>query len=619
MKILATIGIICLLLWHQNSMADNIQEPSSPHNYSMVDDGTYGYEGALSEDDIHNGIAIKPLIMMHYLGHTNGTYTILILGSDLNNQILLNRVSCKLPCTYAKSEIVSGNLVLNTQMLPVNPKSIIGAMLEDAVSGKLIKFEKKSEGNPENTLESRSIKLFQEMENGDISRAEQYSDSGDSGKIKSQMINNWSHPRTEADWMYLKKLDATASKSESNDECGADYGACKWKEPFLTAERQLYASGLTPPTGDFPYLALRKQDSTNTQAASSESHAKITSQLSTQKSYEGRGICDDMNACFIASLVAAKHEDINELRHIATLFDSLPKPDLGNKSIARELNKKALEVIKNNDYSESEILLEKAYKANPRDVEVAANYGLVMAHQQKADSALTVLKAALLLDPRRTSTWVPAAIALNASGHTQDAVEALWVAYQWSSKQDTTIEFYAQHANASTNDAMTPIYATALAWLRDNQRPQFVVTDKKTNAGKSILEGTDINNMNKTKTLGNSVTSVIPGNAGMQGNKTDQSQLRSNSIDSNYGAKVRTCVQAGVTYSPPPQSSFNPRAQFRIQLAFNGQVIKANLTQSSGIPAFDSAVQRGILACNPFPKPSLGPYPSSIDIGYDMY
>ena len=89
--------------------------------------------------------------------------------------------------------------------------------------------------------------------------------------------------------------------------------------------------------------------------------------------------------------------------------------------------------------------------------------------------------------------------------------------------------------------------------------------------------------------------------------------------DGGYGAKVRACVQPGVTYAPPPQSGTNPRAQFRVQLARNGKVTQATLTQSSGIPAFDTAVQRGILACDPFPKPSIGPYPSSIDIGYDMY
>ena len=183
--------------------------------------------------------------------------------------------------------------------------------------------------------------------------------------------------------------------------------------------------------------------------------------------------CNELNACFDASLAAATHEDAESLRHVARIIDGFPKPDLGNKATGRDLNKQALDGISKNDYAGAESLLEQAYKANPRDVEIAANYGLVLVHQHKADAALTVLKAALALDPRRSSTWVPTAMALAAKGDSRNATAALWIAYQWSPHQDTTINFYAQHSTGDPSDQMTAVYAQAMSWIRDGQYPRF--------------------------------------------------------------------------------------------------------------------------------------------------
>ncbi|WP_134166399.1 lysozyme inhibitor LprI family protein [Paraburkholderia caballeronis] len=106
----------------------------------MVDNGTYGYEPALSEDDIKKGTATKPLIMMRYAGNKNGTFVILILGQDANNSSVVTRVSCQVPCQFAKSETIVGDEVAKTETLRVTPDSIVGGMLQDAVSGQLIVY-----------------------------------------------------------------------------------------------------------------------------------------------------------------------------------------------------------------------------------------------------------------------------------------------------------------------------------------------------------------------------------------------------------------------------------------------------------------------------------------------
>ncbi|MDS0860470.1 hypothetical protein NUV25_22425 [Burkholderia pseudomultivorans] len=106
----------------------------------MVDNGTYGYEPALSEEDIRKGTATKPLIMMRYVGNKTGTYVIIILGQDSSNPGAVTRVSCQAPCQFAKSELISGDIVIKTETMRVTPDSIMGAMLADAISGQLTPY-----------------------------------------------------------------------------------------------------------------------------------------------------------------------------------------------------------------------------------------------------------------------------------------------------------------------------------------------------------------------------------------------------------------------------------------------------------------------------------------------
>ncbi len=106
----------------------------------MVDNGTYGYEPALSEEDVRNGRATKPLIMMRYVGDKNGAYIIIILGQDASDTSMTTRVSCQATCEFAKSETLSGDSVIKTETIRVTPDSIVGAMLSDAVSGQLTPY-----------------------------------------------------------------------------------------------------------------------------------------------------------------------------------------------------------------------------------------------------------------------------------------------------------------------------------------------------------------------------------------------------------------------------------------------------------------------------------------------
>jgi len=88
----------------------------------------------------------------------------------------------------------------------------------------------------------------------------------------------------------------------------------------------------------------------------------------------------------------------------------------------------------------------------------------------------------------------------------------------------------------------------------------------------------------------------------------------------SYASKLRACVRPRVIYNVPMRTSaINPTVQYSLNLDRYGMVQDVRITGSSGNEAFDKAVQKGIAACSPVPKPASGRYPSRIDGAYRMY
>lgn len=170
------------------------------------------------------------------------------------------------------------------------------------------------------------------------------------------------------------------------------------------------------------------------------------------------GDCNAIGACVQQTLVAATQGDLDGVRRIATLIDALPKPDLGNKAVARKLNAAALEALKADDVAGAITQLRQARQENPQDVEIAANLGFALVKANDPNAAQTVLKEAVLLNPRRTSTWTPLAEALALSGQMDQAKAALWVAFQWSSNRDKSLAFYLDRSTKETRPALTQLY-----------------------------------------------------------------------------------------------------------------------------------------------------------------
>jgi tetratricopeptide (TPR) repeat protein len=180
--------------------------------------------------------------------------------------------------------------------------------------------------------------------------------------------------------------------------------------------------------------------------------------------------CTDIDACVAASLKSAQDSNLEEVRRIAGQIEHLEKPALGNKAVSRKLNAEGLTAFAGEDYATAARLFKEASQENPLDAEVAANYGFALLKLGRAKEATPVLKKALLLDPRRVSTWTPLGEALALSDRSAEGVAALWIAYQWSSNREKAVSFFETRAEQEKggNQKLAVLYAKVLERISKN-------------------------------------------------------------------------------------------------------------------------------------------------------
>ena len=72
--------------------------------------------------------------------------------------------------------------------------------------------------------------------------------------------------------------------------------------------------------------------------------------------------------------------------------------------------------------------------------------------------------------------------------------------------------------------------------------------------------------------------------------------------------------------SEPPGGSLpgNPRAEFKISQLPTGEIISVRKIKSSGIPAYDTAVENAIMKSSPLPKKKDGTVERDINAGFNL-
>jgi len=101
-----------------------------------------------------------------------------------------------------------------------------------------------------------------------------------------------------------------------------------------------------------------------------------------------------------------------------------------------------------------------------------------------------------------------------------------------------------------------------------------------------------------------------------QTSPAESGQYLSTEADKAYVASVIKKIRSNVTYRAPAQSAENPRVVFRVIQLPSGEVVSVTQVLSSGIPAFDDAVERGIRRASPLPKRRDGSVEHELVIEY---
>ena len=84
-----------------------------------------------------------------------------------------------------------------------------------------------------------------------------------------------------------------------------------------------------------------------------------------------------------------------------------------------------------------------------------------------------------------------------------------------------------------------------------------------------------------------------------------------------YIGRLVNAIRSQMRY--PASSPGNPVVTMRIEQLPNGEVVNVTMTQSSGVPAFDAAVERAIRAASPLPRDEQGKVERSLELNYKMY
>lgn len=107
----------------------------------------------------------------------------------------------------------------------------------------------------------------------------------------------------------------------------------------------------------------------------------------------------------------------------------------------------------------------------------------------------------------------------------------------------------------------------------------------------------------------------IAGAAGSTGEAAKSTAPRS---DSGYQAAITRAIKSTTSFLGNTDVPGNPRVEFRIEELPSGEILSVKKIKSSGVPAFDDAVERGINKASPLPKKKDGTVERTLDIGFSM-
>lgn len=193
------------------------------------------------------------------------------------------------------------------------------------------------------------------------------------------------------------------------------------------------------------------------------------------KTSEGRaGRCATAVECVKSMLASAKAEDLASAMDAAKTIDGFPRAARGDRSTARKLNQDGLNALQASKLDEALRLFTQARQADPSDQEIVGNLAYAYAASGQLAKSEDTAVLALSLNPRRTSVWAPLAATLAKERRQDQAVEAMWLAYQFSGDKQKTLSFIDSRLSAETDLDALKMYTVSKAWLVQSIKPSVL-------------------------------------------------------------------------------------------------------------------------------------------------
>ena len=147
-----------------------------------------------------------------------------------------------------------------------------------------------------------------------------------------------------------------------------------------------------------------------------------------------------------------------------------------------------------------------------------------------------------------------------------------------------------------------------LEQLRQKELAEKKALEKADKLAKAAKEAAEQKTLQK---LRDAEMRRITGAAGISGSAAKSTAPR---IDSGYVAAITAKVLSSTSYNGDHGES-NPRAVFKVDQLPTGEIMSVKLIKSSGLEAFDDAVERGIHKSSPLPKKKDGTVERTIEFG----
>lgn len=183
--------------------------------------------------------------------------------------------------------------------------------------------------------------------------------------------------------------------------------------------------------------------------------------------------CVTLQACADAMLLSARTENIGQALEFAKLINAMPKPARGDRKLARKLNADGLNSLKIQNFDEAISLFVSARSADPLDEEIVGNLAYTYGEAKNYFQAEKVAYEGLLINARRANFWSTIALAKQAQGKQNEALQSMWLMWQFAQNRTNIIKLFENEISEEKDENKKSLFVSAKSWLVDGVKPNL--------------------------------------------------------------------------------------------------------------------------------------------------